>query len=231
MHQRKTNFGSLFLIKFILIKILLTWIKDSYKNEGYYNVEILDSFAELNKKGSFKLVFNINAGNKFYFNNLNLELPEDYEKKDFVKIEKIFDKIKNKKYSLNRVNLILKEIENIATLKLYDFINAKVEEIIVDNNKINFNFNIVDSEKFYVEKVNFFGNFNTIEEVLRNKLIVDEGDPLNEVLYNKSIDQIRSLDFFKNVKSKIVDGSNSNLKVINITVEEKPTGQISAGAG
>ena len=206
-------------------------LKNFYKNEGYYNVKILDSFAELNKKGSFKLVFNINAGKKFYFNDLNLELPEDYEKKDFVKIEKIFNKIKNKKYSLNRVNLILKEIENIATLKLYDFINAKVEEIIVDNNKINFNFNIVDSEKFYVEKVNFFGNFNTIEEVLRNKLIVDEGDPLNEVLYNKSIDQIRSLDFFKNVKSKIVDGSSSNLKIINITVEEKPTGQISAGAG
>ena len=206
-------------------------LKNFYKNEGYYNVEILDSFAELNEKGSFKLVFNINAGKKFYFNDLNLELPEDYEKKDFVKIEKIFNKIKNKKYSLNRVNLILKEIENIATLKLYDFINAKVEEIIVDNNKINFNFNIVDSEKFYVEKVNFFGNFNTIEEVLRNKLIVDEGDPLNEVLYNKSIDQIRSLDFFKNVKSKIVDGSSSNLKIINITVEEKPTGQISAGAG
>ena len=206
-------------------------LKNFYKNEGYYNVEILDSFAELNEKGSFKLVFNINAGDKFYFNDLNLILPEDYEKKDFIKIEKIFNKIKNKKYSLNRVNLILKEIENIATLKLYDFINAKVEEIIVDNNKINFNFNIVDSEKFYVEKVNFFGNFNTIEEVLRNKLIVDEGDPLNEVLYNKSIDQIRSLDFFKNVKSKIVDGSNNNLKVINITVEEKPTGQISAGAG
>ena len=206
-------------------------LKNFYKNEGYYNVEILDSFAELNEKGSFKLVFNINAGDKFYFNDLNLILPEDYEKKDFTKIEKIFNKIKNKKYSLNRVNLILKEIENIATLKLYDFINAKVEEIIVDNNKINFNFNIVDSEKFYVEKVNFFGNFNTIEEVLRNKLIVDEGDPLNEVLYNKSIDQIRSLDFFKNVKSKIVDGSNNNLKVINITVEEKPTGQISAGAG
>ena len=206
-------------------------LKNFYKNEGYYNVEILDSFAELNEKGSFKLVFNINAGDKFYFNDLNLILPDDYEKKDFTKIEKIFNKIKNKKYSLNRVNLILKEIENIATLKLYDFINAKVEEIIVDNNKINFNFNIVDSEKFYVEKVNFFGNFNTIEEVLRNKLIVDEGDPLNEVLYNKSIDQIRSLDFFKNVKSKIVDGSNNNLKVINITVEEKPTGQISAGAG
>ena len=41
-----------------------------YKNEGYYNVEVLDSFAELNQKGSFKVVFNINAGKQYFFNNL-----------------------------------------------------------------------------------------------------------------------------------------------------------------
>ena len=61
---------------------------------------------------------------------------------------------------------------------------------------MNFEFNIIDSEKFYVERVNIFGNFNTIEEVIRNRLIVDEGDPLNELLFNKSVDNIRSLGIF-----------------------------------
>ena len=214
-----------------IIKLDKRLLENYYKNEGYYNVNIFDSFAELTNKGSFKLVFNIDAGKKYYFNDLNLILPEDYDKKDFVQVEKIFSKIKGKKYSLDRVNLILKEIDNIATLRLYDFINAKVDETITDNNKINFKFKVEDSEKFYVEKINFFGNFNTIEEVLRNKLIVDEGDPLNEVLYNKSIDKLRSTDFFKRVDSEIIPGSNNNLKIINITVEEQATGQISAGAG
>ena len=214
-----------------IIKLDKRLLENYYKNEGYYNVNIFDSFAELTNKGSFKLVFNIDAGKKYYFNDLNLILPEDYDKKDFVQVEKIFSKIKGKKYSLDRVNLILKEIDNIATLRLYDFINAKVEESIIDNNKINFKFKIEDSEKFYVEKINFFGNFNTIEEVLRNKLIVDEADPLAEVLYNKSIDHLRSTDFFKRVDSEIIPGSNNNLKIINITVEEQATGQISAGAG
>ena len=62
-------------------------------------------------------------------------------------------------------------------------------------------------------------------------MIVDEGDPLNELLFNKSVDNIRSLGIFKKVKSEILDGSNSNLKVINLSVEEKPTGEISLGAG
>jgi outer membrane protein insertion porin family len=75
------------------------------------------------------------------------------------------------------------------------------------------------------------GNFQTIEEVVRNKLLVDEGDPLNDLLYNKSLDNIRSMRIFKTVKAKITDGTDQNLKVIDIIVEEQPTGEISLAAG
>ena len=114
---------------------------------------------------------------------------------------------------------------------MYDFIDATVDEKIIDNNKLNFTFNINDANKFYVEKINILGNYVTIEEVIRNKLIVDEGDPLNNILYNKSIDNIRSLGIFKNVKAEIKDGSDLNFKEIDIIVEEKPTGEISLSAG
>ena len=105
------------------------------------------------------------------------------------------------------------------------------EKLKVDENKLNITVFLEDSEKFYVEKINIFGHFDTIEEVIRNNLKVDEGDPLNNVLYNKSIDQIRNLGFFNKVDSEVVNGSNENLKIINITVEEQPTGEITMGAG
>ena len=133
-------------------------LENFYKNEGYYNVEVLNSFAELDEKGSFKLIFNIEAGEKYFFNDIVLSLPDDYKKDDFKKIEKLFNKLKNEKYSINKVNTILKEIDIIASQKLYDFINAEVEETIVENNKINFDFKIKDSEKYYVERINVFGN-------------------------------------------------------------------------
>ncbi len=206
-------------------------LENYYKDNGYYEVEILNSFAELNKDGSFKLVFNINAGNKFYFNNLNLSLSNDYDEKDFIEINKTFKKLKNKEYSLYRVNEILNEIDDIASLELYDFIDVEVTEEVVENNKINFNFSINESEKFYVEKINIFGNFNTIEEVLRNNFIVDEGDPYNKILFNKSINNIRALGIFKSVSSNVKDGSTPNKKTIDISVEEKPTGEITLAAG
>jgi len=206
-------------------------LENYYKNLGYYKVKVLNSFSEFSDRGYFKLIFNIDSGNQYYFNNFNLNLPDDYNKSDFKKVEKIFNELKNENYSLDNLNLILKEIEKIASVRLYDFIDAKVEEEIIDNNKINFTFNIVDSDKFYVEKINILGNFQTIEEVIRNRFIVDEGDPLNNLLYAKSVDNIKSLRIFKSVKSEIKEGSNSNLKIIDIIVEEQPTGEISLLAG
>ena len=80
-------------------------------------------------------------------------------------------------------------------------------------------------------KINILGNFNTIEEVLRNNLIVDEGDPYNKILFNKSVNNLRSLGIFKNVNSNVKDGSSENTKIIDIEVEEKPTGEITLAAG
>ena len=206
-------------------------LENYYKNLGFQKVNILNSFAEFNDEGFFKLVFNINAGKRYYFNDFNLNLPVDYDLKDFKKVEKIFKKLKGERYSLDDLDLILEEIDNIASARLYDFINAEVEEKIVDKDKINFTFNVVDTEKFYVERINILGNFTTIEEVIRNRLIVDEGDPLNNLLYNKSIDNIKALGIFKTVKGEIKEGSSQNVKSIDITVEERPTGEISLAAG
>tara|TARA_X000000950_G_scaffold279996_1_gene373740 strand:- start:33 stop:2279 length:2247 start_codon:yes stop_codon:yes gene_type:complete len=201
-----------------------------YKNNGYYNVQVLNSFAELDKDGNFKLVFNINSGIKYFFDELSLKLPDDYELADFEEVIDTFSNLKDEKYSLNNIDLILEEIDQIASSRLYDFIDVKVKETINDN-KINFAFTVEDSDKFYVEKINILGNFTTIEEVIRNKLVVDEGDPFNKLLHNKSLNQIRSLGIFKTVKSEMTEGTEVNSKVLNISVEEKPTGEISLGAG
>ena len=54
------------------------------------------TLAEFNKEGDFNLIFNINAGDLHYFNDLKLDLPTDYNALDFEKIEKTFLKLKGK---------------------------------------------------------------------------------------------------------------------------------------
>ncbi len=202
-----------------------------YKNKGYYNIKVETTFAEFLDNGMFDLTFNINAGEKFYFNEIKLNLPDDYKNENFSRILSLFDKLKNEPYSYNAIEKIIKEVEIIALKAEYQSINAEVEEIIVDNNKLNFSIYIDESKKYLVERINLMGNNITREEVIRNNLILDEGDTFNKILHTKSINNLKALNFFKSVESEIIQGSNIDTRVINIEVEEKPTGEISAGAG
>ena len=205
-------------------------LKNFFLNKGFYNVEINTSFAKLINKEEFELIFNINANEKIFFNNLNIILPNDFNRENYVKLDNFFEKIKGKPYSINYVEKILDQIDAITIEDEFKSVKATVEENIVES-KLNIDFIIEESERFLVEKINIFGNNITRENVIRNQLVLDEGDLYNEILAKKSENNIKSLNFFKNVKLEITDGKNQNSKIINLLVEEKATGEISAGAG
>lgn len=206
-------------------------LKNYYKNKGYYNVVINDSFLEFQDNGYFKLIFNITAGKKHQFNKLTLKIPDDYDKTYFQTIKHLLSKLEQTTYSLNQINSLLEEVDKIALSKQFEFINADMKETIIGDNLVDVLITLSESEKHYVEKINIIGNQFTLDEVIRNALIVDEGDAYNEILYNKSINSIKSLNIFGSVESSVKDGSDDNLKIIEIKVEERPTGEITLGAG
>ena len=202
-----------------------------YKNQGYYNVSILDETVQFDDQKNFKIVFNIDSGKKFYFGNFNINLPKDFEKSYFDKIEKKLNKFSGEKYSFKIIEKMLTQIEKIASNKQYEFVNADIDEKI-NNDKIDITIKLLNDEpNIYVKKINIFGNNVTIEDVIRNEFIIDEGDPFNKILFQKSINNIKSTNIFKTVEAQLVDTDNKLEKTIDITVEEKPTGAISAGAG
>ncbi len=211
-------------------KIDLRLLKNFYLNKGFYNVEIKSSFAKMVAKNEFEIIFNINSNKKIFFNDLQLQLPTDYNKENFKSLEKLFSKIKGSPYSINAIQEILEEIDTITINEQYESIKANVEEKVVSD-KINILFTIEDTEKLMVEKINIIGNNVTNENVIRNQLLLDEGDPYNEILSNRSVNNIKNLNFFKSVKKEVLNGKSPQTKVINIEVEEKPTGEITAGAG
>ena len=213
-----------------LINLDKRLLSNYFKNNGYFNVKIENSFVEFDKNSNFNLIFNITPGKKYFFDNFSLNLPPNYDAKLFNKITKKFIKLQGDKYSLLKINDLLDDINDIALSKQYEFINASIKEKI-NGDKISFDINISESNKFYIEKININGNFNTLEEVVRNNLIVDEGDPFNEILFNKSVNNLQSLGIFKKVETEVKDGSNESLKEIDIDVEERPTGEISVTAG
>ena len=214
------------------IKLDVNLLKNYFKNKGYFKAIIKSSSAKVINDNNFILTFNIDSGKKYYFNDIDLEVSDDYRKENFTNFFEIFNDLKGKAYSLKSIKKIINEIDKVALQKEFVFINAKYEEKIINDNKININIFFEESEKYYIERINIFGNFITEEKVIRNTFIVDEGDPYNKILFNKTINEIKSKGIFKSVDSEVIDSkSKNNTKTINITIEEKATGEIMAGAG
>jgi outer membrane protein insertion porin family len=206
-------------------------LRKFYLNNGYYDVEVNTSTATILDDNSFKLVFNINAGNLYTVNKTKLEIPIDYNLSNFNEVQKLLNELEGTIYSFSKISKIVKEIDKISLSREYDFINATILEDKLDNNKINISFKVTESEKLYVERVNIFGNNITEESVIRSNLEVDEGDPFNELLHAKGLNNLKALNIFKSVNSETIEGSSVSSKIINIEVVEKPTGEISLGAG
>ena len=205
-------------------------LKNFYLNKGFFNVVIKSSFAKMINDQEFELVFNIEANPKLYFGKLKLNLPTDFSESNYESLNKFFNKLENEPYSLYNVENILEKIEIITVNEQYESIKATVKENIVDN-KINISFNIEENEKTFIERINIFGNNITKETVIRNQIEIDEGDPFNSILYTKSLNNIKSLNFFDSVEGEVLDGKEYNSKIINISLKEKATGEIFAGVG
>jgi len=205
-------------------------LRNFYLNNGYYDVRINSSFAKLINEDNFELIFNIDANKKFFFGDLELITPSNFDDNNFKNIQKLFKELKGEPYSFNAVNNILEEIDIISIDEQFESISAMVNEKIVSD-QINLTFSIQEAEKFVVQRVNIYGNNVTRENVIRNQLEIDEGDFYNEILQKKTENNLKSLNFFKNVKIQSINGEEPGTKIININVEEKPTGEISAGAG
>ncbi len=206
-------------------------LKNFYLDKGYYDVQISSSTAEFLSNDSFKLTYKINSGEQYIINAVSLELPQDYNVKNFKDVKKQLDKMNKKLYSFSQITKVVDEIDKISLSREFEFINAEVIENKVNKNQLDIIFKIKESEKFYVERINIIGNNITHESVIRSNLEIDEGDPFNELLNAKSINNIRALNIFSDVQVSVEDNEDENLKTLNIEVKEKPTGEISLGAG
>ena len=216
-------------LDFNRINLDVSRLENFYKNRGFYNVNIKSTTAIITDKNQFELIFNINADKKFYFDQIIIKGNDNIPDENISIFKDKFKKLKGKKYSKKKLLNLIDELNDFTLQNDFIFINAQYEEYIKNEDKVEVLINFNELDKFYVDRINIFGNFITDEKVIRNALIIDEGDPFNEILFNKSIKDIQAKNIFQSVEAK--SSEDNNLKKIDITVEEKATGELFAGAG
>ena len=210
-----------------LDKRLLT---NYYKSIGYYDVKVLSEIVELKEDFQSEITYNINAGTRYKISKISTKVDPVLDKKLFLPLNKIYKKTIGSFYSPFTVKKLLDELDFIINNEDLQFIEHNVNEILKDDT-IELIINVIEGQKVIVEKIDIIGNSVTNESVIRSGLLLDEGDPYSKVKVDKSLAQIRSKRIFASVKETTIQGSMPNSKKIEISVEEMPTGEISAGAG
>ena len=223
--SKNTNFSK------NLINLDTRLLENYYKSIGFYDVTVNSSTVEIDdKEGYAKIIYSIDEGTRYTINKISTNIDKVFDKKIFFPLNKIFKEYAGDYYSPFKIKKLLEEVDRIIEFNNLQFVEHNVQEVI-ENDSINIIFNIFEGEKNLVERINITGNNITNEEVIRGELIIDEGDPFIKLNLEKSIAELKSRRIFKNVNYEILSGSQKNLKIININVEEQPTGEISAGAG
>ncbi len=210
-----------------LDKRLLT---NYYKSIGYYDVKVLSEIVELKDNFQAEITYNIDAGTRYRINKITTDIDPVLNKELFLPLKKIYNEVIGNYYSPFLVKTLLDDLDLIINNEDLQFVEHNVNEIL-EGDTIEIVINIFEGPKVLVESIEIFGNTVTEETVIRSELLLDEGDPFSKVKVDKSIAELKSRRIFGSVKEEISDGSIPNTKKIKISVEEMPTGEISAGAG
>ena len=205
-------------------------LKRYYKNKGYYEVDISSSNVEYSKGEGFVLTFSINAGKRYRFKKISVNVAKALDKSAFISLQTEFNKTIGKYYSEKRLTAILEKIDKLSQQKELQFINHRLDETL-EADGVAVIIDIFEGRKFTVERINIKGNNVTNDAVIRSEMLIDEGDPYSALLLNKSINNLKAKGIFGKVEKKILEGSSLDSKILEVKVEEKATGEIMAGAG
>lgn len=202
-----------------------------YLSEGYADFEIVTAVAELsNDRDHFFVTFTIKEGERYRF----AESKIDSKLQNF-DITPLYDQIIYEKgdwYNATEVQTSVDNLTNKLGDMQYAFVNVRPK---LNRNKekrtIEITYQINETPRVFVERININGNIRTLDKVIRRELLLVEGDPYNKSRLARSEQQIKNLNFFETVELKTRRGSSPDKIVIDVNVTEKSTGELSIGAG
>jgi outer membrane protein insertion porin family len=208
-------------------------LKEFYRSKSFYDAQIESAFASVDKNNKFTLTYSINSGKKYKFGDYDLKVSGlQLKETDISEIKKNFNNLlKNEFYSPLIINKFNKQITNFLENKRFGNFEINIQDVKSADDKINIIVQLNEGQKSLINRVNIQGNTITEEKVIRDNLIISEGDQLNSTKVKKSVDNIKSKQIFSKVDYKIEDSDKKNFKDLNLFVKEQPTGNISAGVG
>jgi outer membrane protein insertion porin family len=204
-------------------------LRDFYFSRGYVDMRVNSVNAELTQeRDGYFLGFNIQEGQQFQFGQVTVTSEMNNVDGDaYAKFVKIKPGVI---YSPTLVDADIARLERQAIRDGVDFM--RVEPRVTRNDRdltLDVEFVLSRGQRIFVERIDIEGNTTTLDRVVRRQFDSVEGDPFNPREIRQSAERIRALGYFENAEVNAREGSTPEQVVIDVDVEEKPTGSLNFG--
>ncbi len=205
-------------------------LRDFYLSRGYPDFEILSVSSEFSReRNAFFVVFNVREGQQYRLGDITVvsDLPE-------IDVDEFQDVVRirgGQIWSPNAVDSTIARLERLAIQKDLSFI--RVEPRITRNDRnltLDIEFAVVRGDRIFVERIDIEGNATTLDRVIRRQFRTVEGDPFNPREIREAAERIRALGFFSKADVTAREGSSADQVIVDVDVEEQPTGSLGFGA-
>lgn len=202
-----------------------------YLKEGYADFQVVTANAELAKdQKQFYLTFTVDEGSRYRIGTVGID--SQLRGFDGGELRDVVTFLPGQWYNANEIENTIDKMSDALGDKQYAFVDIKPDvKRNAAEDKIDITFQINESPRVFVERIDIKGNARTIDKVIRREMLIVEGDPFNRSKLARSEQRLRDLGYFENVSVNTTQGSAPDKVVIDVAVSEQSTGELSIGAG
>lgn len=204
-------------------------LTDFYRSRGYVDFQVLDVTTRLSReRDATFLTFNLREGQSFDVGAITVS--SDFPTMNLEDYRRALRIRSGETWSPSLIEEQIARLERLATQQGFDF--ARVDPQVTRNARdltLDVNFAIVRGPRVFVQRIDIEGNQTTLDRVVRRQFDTVEGDPFNPREIRNAAERIRALGFFSNVDVETREGSARDQVIVDVGVEEQPTGNLSFG--
>lgn len=202
-----------------------------YYDRGYADFRLISAVADFDREqNGFFITFTVEEGDVYTYGDISVETS--LAELDPAALRQLASTRPGDTYSASEVEETLEDLTVAVAERGYAFVQVRPRgERDYENRRIAITYFIDEGARAYIERINVIGNTRTRDYVIRREFDVAEGDAYNQVLIEKAERRLKALGFFKTVRIWSEPGSSPDRVVVNVQVEDQPTGEVSVGAG
>ena len=206
-----------------------TVLRDFYLSRGYVDFQVLDVTTELaRERNATFITFQVREGQQFEIGEVTASSSLDgVDSDEFLEVARLRENIV---YSPTLIENAITRMEGLATQQGLDFI--RIDPRVSRNDRdltLDVEFVITRGPRIFVERIDIEGNQTTLDRVVRRQFRIVEGDPFNPREIRNAAARIRALNFFSTVDLTTREGSGPDRVIVEVDVEEQPTGSLGFG--